>query len=101
MPDHLDCVRIDSRNSLALIVAAVIPALVLILFRISGLLWIRKCKRLASSSGTVGLVVLALSVAHCSHAIALLTGSDLLLAAALAVGIDCGLVVAEVVTVLD
>lgn len=83
------------------LLGAVVPALVLILFRVAGLLHIRRYYRLAKAAGAVGGVLLALSVSHCAHAIALLTGSDMVLAAALAVGIDCGLVVAEVVTIID
>src|SRR5262249_48201962 len=46
--------------------------------------------------GGTGCSVLALSVWHCTDALALLTGSPPFLAFLLAVGIDCGLVACEV-----
>lgn len=53
------------------------------------------CRAVAIGVGIVGAGVLALSVLHCTEAIALLTGSHFVLAGLLAVGIDAGLVACE------
>ncbi|MFL5343012.1 MAG: hypothetical protein ACJ8F7_23005 [Gemmataceae bacterium] len=55
----------------------------------------RLARRVALAVGGVGVGVLALSVSHCTEAISLLTGSHWALAALLAVGIDAGMVSAE------
>jgi hypothetical protein len=55
----------------------------------------RGAKRLAVAVGGVGTAVLGLSVCHCTEAIGLLTGSNVLLSGMLAVGIDAGMVVSE------
>ena len=55
----------------------------------------RAAKRLAAVCGSVATGVLALSVVHCTQAIADMTGSHWLLAALLAVGIDAGMVASE------
>ncbi len=73
-----------------------VPVAVLLLGRTAGLLYRANHRRLAYAVGTIASVVLALSVVHCSHSIALLTGSHWTLAAALAVGIDAGMVASEV-----
>lgn len=52
-------------------------------------------QRLALAIGGVGVSVLALSLWHCTTALATLTGSPLFLAALLAIGIDAGMVAAE------
>jgi hypothetical protein len=52
-------------------------------------------RRVAVAVGGVGVGVLALSVHHCTEAIGLLTGSHWALAGLLAVGIDAGMVCAE------
>ena len=52
-------------------------------------------RRLAYGIGSVGVGVLSLSVAHCTESIVLLTGSHWLLAGLLAIGIDAGMVLAE------
>ncbi len=52
-------------------------------------------QRLGLAVGGVGVSVLALSVVHCTTAIAALTGSGHVLAALLAIGIDAGLVACE------
>ena len=80
---------------------ALIPILVLLLGRVAGLLYRRRKPRLAYCVGGIGVVLLMLSVFHCTESIAVLTGSKWLLAAALAVGIDCGLVACEVVSVIE
>ena len=59
----------------------------------------RAAKRLAAVCGSVATGVLALSVVHCTQAIASLTGSHWVLAALLAVGIDAGMVASEVAEV--
>ncbi len=43
----------------------------------------------------MGVTVLALSVVHCTEAIAAATGSEPVLAALMAIGIDAGMVMAE------
>lgn len=45
--------------------------------------------------GAIGVALLALSLSHCTEAIALLTGSGRLLSLLLALGIDAGMVAAE------
>jgi hypothetical protein len=55
----------------------------------------RHARRLAAVAGAVGVGVLGLSVAHCTESIAALTGSHWLLSGLLAVGIDAGMVSAE------
>lgn len=57
-------------------------------------------RRMAIGVGCVGVAVLLLSVYHCTEAIALLTGSPILLAALFACGIDCGLVVTEMAAII-
>jgi hypothetical protein len=59
----------------------------------------RQAKQLATVCGSVATGVLALSVVHCTQAIAGLTGSHWLLAALLAIGIDAGMVASEVAEV--
>lgn len=52
-------------------------------------------RRVALAIGGVGVGVLALSVAHCTESIGLLTGSHWALSGLLAVGIDAGMVASE------
>src|SRR5277367_2560045 len=52
-------------------------------------------RRVALAVGGVGVGVLGLSVHHCTEAISLLTGSHWALAGLLAIGIDAGMVSAE------
>jgi hypothetical protein len=59
----------------------------------------RAARRLAAVCGSVATGVLALSVVHCTQAIADLTGSHWCLACLLAIGIDAGMVAAEVAEV--
>lgn len=73
-----------------------IPVLVLILSRVAGLLYKSKARRLAYLGGAVAGTLLTLSVWHCASSIALLTGSNMGLALAFAVGIDVGLVTCEI-----
>ena len=53
-------------------------------------------RRIALGVGGVGTFVLALSVSHCTDALVTTTGTPWVLAALLAVGIDCGMVACEV-----
>jgi hypothetical protein len=55
----------------------------------------KHARRLACAAGAVGVGVLGLSVAHCTESIGLLTGSHWALSGLLAVGIDAGMVTAE------
>jgi hypothetical protein len=59
----------------------------------------RAARRLSVVCGGIASAVLALSVVHCTEAIAGLTGSHWLLAALLAIGIDAGMVASEVAEV--
>jgi hypothetical protein len=59
----------------------------------------RQARQLATACGSVATAVLALSVVHCTQAIAGLTGSHWLLAALLAIGIDAGMVASELAEV--
>lgn len=52
-------------------------------------------KRLALAIGAIGVLVLSLSVAHCTESISLLTGSHWIMSALLAIGIDAGMVASE------
>ncbi len=79
----------------------VIPAIILILGKVAALLHKRGQTRLAYVTAGVGIGLLALSVWHCSLSIAALTGSPLLLAAPMAVAIDCGFVCCEVAALID
>src|SRR5579884_3001457 len=54
-----------------------------------------KRKVSAGILGAIGIALLALSLSHCTEAIALLTGSGKLLSLLLALGIDAGMVAAE------
>lgn len=77
-----------------------VPVLVLILGRVSGGCWRRGHNAVAWSAALSGVALLALSVYHCSEAIAILTGSPLALAVPLAVAIDCGLVSCEIAVIV-
>ena len=61
---------------------------------------LRGRQRLALAVGAVGVAVLALSLWHCTTALAALTGSPLFLASLLAIGIDAGMVVAELAHII-
>jgi hypothetical protein len=81
-------------------IGAVVPGLVWLCGKVAG--WSHRAARrwLAVLVGLAGVCLLLLSVAHCAHAIAHLTGSGWLLAALLAVGIDYGLVASEVAAIV-
>src|SRR5262245_47476264 len=57
-------------------------------------------RSLAAGVGGVGVVLLALSVWHCTEALVVLTGSPAFLAVLLAVGIDMGLVASELAAIV-
>ncbi len=56
-------------------------------------------RRMAVGVGGVGVAVLLLSVAHCTEAIAHLTGSSVVLSMLLAVGVDAGMVACELAAI--
>jgi hypothetical protein len=79
----------------------VIPVIILVLGKVASLLYKRGQHRAAYITAGCGIGLLALSVWHCSLSIAQLTGSPLLLAAPMAVAIDCGFVCCEIAALLD
>jgi hypothetical protein len=92
----------ESSRLLGTLAGGLIPVLVLILGKVAGLA--HHCKFpswVVKTVGGVGCCVLALSVFHCSAALAALTGSNMVLAILLAIGIDCGLVACELVALLS
>lgn len=83
------------------ILGLTIPAVILLLGKVAGVLWRRGRRRLAHATAAAGVGLLALSVWHCSTSIALLTGSPLLLALPMAVAIDVGFVCCELAALED
>lgn len=79
----------------------VVPAIILIIGKVAGLLYQRGYRKGAYATGGVGIGLLALSVWHCSTSIALLTGSPLEMAVPMAVAIDCGFVACEVAALVE
>jgi hypothetical protein len=81
----------------------VIPAIILLLAKVAGLLYKRGpgFRRLAYLTGGTGTGLLLLSVWHCATSISLLTGSPLLLALPMAVAIDVGFVCCEVAALVE
>jgi hypothetical protein len=72
-----------------------VPALVFLMGRIAQLSRERKAIQVSNAAGIVGVVLLFLSVHHCSTSIQTITGAPWYLALASAISIDCGLVVSE------
>jgi hypothetical protein len=72
-----------------------VPALVFLMGRIAQLCRERRAIRVSNAAGIVGMVLLFLSVHHCSTSIQSMTGAPWYLALASAISIDCGLVVSE------
>ena len=72
-----------------------VPALVFLMGRIAQLSRERKAMQVSNAAGIVGVVLLFLSVHHCSTSIQEMTGAPWYLALASAISIDCGLVVSE------
>jgi uncharacterized membrane protein len=58
-------------------------------------------RRMAIGVGCVGVAVLALSVVHCTEAIKALTNSGVILSVLLAIGIDAGMVMCELATIIS
>lgn len=82
------------------ILGAVVPALVWLAGKQAGYAHRAGRPRLAYAVGAAGVCLLVLSIYHCSHALAHLTGSGWVLSLLLAVGIDYGLVASEVAAIL-
>lgn len=78
-----------------------VPAIVLTLGKVAGLLYKRGGRVLAYATAATGAGLLFLSVWHCATSISLLTGSPLLLALPMAVAVDCGLVCCEVAALVE
>ncbi len=72
-----------------------VPALVFLMGRLAQLCRERRAVRVSNAAGFVGIVLLFLSVHHCSTSIQQITGAPWYLAVASAISIDCGLVVSE------
>jgi hypothetical protein len=73
----------------------IVPALVLLAGRVASLLYQRGHKAGAAVVGAVASVALALSVWDCQDSIALLTGASPVLATAMAITIDAGMIACE------
>jgi hypothetical protein len=76
-----------------------VPALVLILARVAGGAWLRGRRGLGLAGAAVVVALLGLSVRHCAHTFAALTGADGWSATAWAIGVDAGLIVCELFTI--
>lgn len=72
-----------------------VPTLVFLMGRLAQLCRERRAIRVSNAAGLVGIVLLFLSVHHCSTSIQQITGAPWYLALASAISIDCGLVVSE------
>jgi hypothetical protein len=72
-----------------------VPALVFLMGRLTQLCRERRAIQVSNAAGIVGVVLLFLSVHHCSTSIQTITGAPWYLALASAISIDCGLVVSE------
>jgi hypothetical protein len=79
---------------------AVVPGLVWMLGHVAGHAYRAGRRYLACAVGAAGVALLVLSIWHCAHAIALLTGGGIALSGLLAVGIDYGLIASEVAAVM-
>lgn len=82
------------------VLGAVVPLFVWIAGKAAGYAHRAGRNRIAVAVGSAGVCLLVLSIYHCSHALAVLTGSNWFLALLLAVGIDYGLVAAETAAIL-
>ncbi len=81
-------------------ISGLVPGLVWGLGQLSGWLVRAGMRRVALAAGAVGVGLLLLSLWHCAHAVSALTGLPSVMGLMLAVGIDCGLVVAELAAIL-
>lgn len=77
-----------------------VPALVFLMGRIAQLCRERRAFKVSNAAGIVGVVLLFLSVHHCSTTIQSMTGTPWYLALASAISIDCGLVVSELAAMI-
>ncbi len=82
------------------ILGAVVPGLAWMLSKIAGHAYRAQRRHMSMFVGAAAVALLVLSVWHCAHAIALLTGGGVVLSGLLAVGIDYGLVASEVSSVM-
>lgn len=85
----------------AYLLGTAIPMGVLALGKVASTLWVRGSKHLAKVIGAIAGLVLALSVYHCQESITLLTGSPWYLAAAMAVGLDAGMIGCEIAATVE
>ena len=79
---------------------AIVPVLVWLLGKIAGHAYRAGRRPVCWAVGAAGVALLSLSVWHCAHAIALLTGGGLVLSGLMAVGIDYGLIASEVAAIV-
>jgi len=84
---------------IAAVVNGFIPALALVLGKSAGYAYLSGRKTLAKIGAILGTILLLLSIAHCSHALHLLTGSGMVACTALALVIDAGMLYTEFLTI--
>lgn len=80
------------------LMGVMIPVIILVLGTVAGKAWNRGAKGLAYATAGAGVGLLALSIWHCSVAIAALTGSPVWLAVPMAIAIDIGFVACKMAT---
>jgi predicted anti-sigma-YlaC factor YlaD len=83
------------RSLAAAALGCIIPALVLLAGRVAGYLYKRGMPWGAIAVGFIASVALGLSVWHCQDSIAVLTGANPVLATAMAITIDAGMIACE------
>lgn len=82
------------------VLGAVVPGLAWMLSKIAGHAYRAKRTHMAIAVGLGAAALLTLSIWHCAHAIALLTGGGVVLSGLLAVGIDYGICSSEIASVM-
>lgn len=82
------------------VIGAVVPGLTWCAFKVAGWSYRAEHWRVALAVGVAGICLLGLSVSHCAHAIAHLTGCGWWMGLLMAVGIDYGLVSSEVAAIV-
>lgn len=82
------------------VIGAVVPGLTWIAFKVAGWSYRAEHRNVALAVGAAGLCLLLLSVSHCAHAIAHLTGCGWWMGLLMAIGIDYGLVSSEVAAIV-
>ena len=87
------------QSFIAAIVNGCIPALALMLGKCAGFAHLTGRTRLAQIGAIVATILLFLSIAHCSHALAVLTGSSMVACVSLAIVIDAGMLYTEYLTI--